>query len=85
MPEAHFALGLIYYYGDRDYERALQELTIALRGLPNDSTVYNSIGAIKRRQGKWEEAIASQAKAASLNPNDATAWSDLASNVRSFA
>ena len=52
LPEAHLALGFSYYYGDRDYERALAEFEIAKRGLPNEAQAYMAIGAIQRRQGK---------------------------------
>src|SRR5437762_5145938 len=55
LPEAHLARGFAYYYGDRNYEAALNELAIARRGLPNAGEAYLAIGAIKRRQGKWEE------------------------------
>src|SRR5882762_8939310 len=58
LPEAHLALGFSYYYGDRDYERALAEFDIARRGLPNESQPYLAIGAIQRRQGKWAESNA---------------------------
>ncbi len=53
LPEGHLALGLSYYYGDRDYERALAEFEIAKRDLPNEAQAYMAIGAIQRRQGKW--------------------------------
>src|SRR6516225_2366019 len=33
LPEGHLALGFSYYYGDRDYERALAEFEIAKRDL----------------------------------------------------
>jgi len=69
-PEAHLARGYFLYYGERDYEGALQEFAIAERGLPNDSQVYLVIGAIERRQGKWKESTANLEKAVSLNPND---------------
>src|SRR5256884_882950 len=36
LPEGHLALGFSYYYGDRDYERALSEFEIARRALPNE-------------------------------------------------
>jgi tetratricopeptide (TPR) repeat protein len=58
LPEAHLALGFCYYYGDRDYERALAEFDIARRGLPNESQAYMAIGSIQRRQGKWAESTA---------------------------
>src|SRR5204862_8260033 len=71
LPEAHLALGFSYYYGDNDYETALKEFEIAQRALPNESEVYLAIGAIQRRQGKWDDSTANLEKAASLNPKDA--------------
>jgi TolB-like protein/Flp pilus assembly protein TadD len=80
LPEAHVALGYCYYYGDREYERALAEFAIAQRGLPNDSEVYLAIAAIQRRQGKWQESTENFEKAASLNPSDGTVLQNLATN-----
>jgi TolB-like protein/Tfp pilus assembly protein PilF len=80
LPEAHVALGYSYYYGDRDYERALAEFAIAQRDLPNDSEVYLAIGAIQRRQGKWQESTANFEKAVAVNPSDATVLQNLAIN-----
>ena len=68
-PEAHLAHGYSLYYGARDFEGALREFAIAQRGLPNDADVYLVIGAIQRRQGKWQESTANLEKAVSLNPN----------------
>ncbi len=70
LPEGHLALGFSYYYGDRDYERALAEFDIARRGLPNESQAYLAIGAIQRRQGKWAESNANLEKAATLDPKN---------------
>ncbi len=70
LPEGHLALGFSYYYGDRDYERALAEFDIARRGLPNESQAYFAIGSIQRRQGKWAESTANLEKAATLNPKN---------------
>ena len=70
LAEAHLALGLVYYYIDRDYDRALGELAIAREDLPNDEVVWRIIAAIQRRQGHWQESSASYEKAALLNPKD---------------
>jgi serine/threonine-protein kinase len=70
LPEGHLALGFSYYYGDRDYERALAEFEIARRGLPNESQAYFAIGSIQRRQGKWAESNANLEKAATLDPKN---------------
>lgn len=69
-PEAHRARGYSLYYGARDFEGALAEFAIAQRGLPNDADIYLVIGAIQRRQGRWQESTANLEKAVSLNPND---------------
>jgi tetratricopeptide (TPR) repeat protein len=81
-PEGHLALGFSFYYGDRDYENALKEFSIAQRGLPNESEAYLAIGAIQRRQGKWTESNANLEKATSLNPNDTWPLQNLALNYQ---
>jgi TolB-like protein/Flp pilus assembly protein TadD len=77
LPEGHLALGFSYYYGDRDYERALAEFEIARRGLPNDAQAYFAIGSIQRRQGRWSESTANLEKAATLDPRNADILSNL--------
>src|SRR5438552_885907 len=87
LPEGHLALGFSYYYGDRDYERALAEFEIAKRDLPNEAQAYMAIGAIQRRQGKWAESTANFEKAAALDPKNAGILINLAFNyiaVRNF-
>ena len=80
LAEAHLALGFSYYYGDRDYERALAEFEIAKRGLPNEAQAYAAIGAIQRRQGKWAESTANLEKAAALDPKNGSPLLNLAFN-----
>jgi len=70
LPEGHLALGFSYYYGDRDYKRALAEFELAKRDLPNEAQAYMAIGAIQRRQGKWAESTANLEKAATLDPKN---------------
>jgi TolB-like protein/Flp pilus assembly protein TadD len=78
LPEGHLALGFSYYYGDRDYERALAEFEIAKRDLPNQAEAYFAIGAIQRRQGKWAESNANLEKAAALDPKNLSILINLA-------
>jgi TolB-like protein/cytochrome c-type biogenesis protein CcmH/NrfG len=77
LPEGHLALGFSYYYGDRDYERALAEFEVARRGLPNEAQAYLAIGAIQRRQGKWTESTANLEKAATLDPKNVSVLTNL--------
>jgi TolB-like protein/Flp pilus assembly protein TadD len=78
LPEGHLALGFSYYYGDRDYERALAQFEIAKSGLPNNAQAYLAIGSIQRRQGKWTESTANLEKAAALDPKNASILANLA-------
>ena len=82
LPEGHIALGFCYYYGDRDYDRAMQEFLAARRGLPNDSEAHLAIGAIQRRQGKWTESSANFKKAAELSPKETWALQNLVFNYQ---
>ena len=78
LPEGHLALGFSYFFGDRDYERALAEFEIAKRDLPNEAQAYTAIGAIQRRQGKWTESTANLEKAAALDPKNQSILINLA-------
>src|SRR5436309_2393370 len=82
LPEAHLALGYSHYYGDNNYDAALEEFEIAQRGLPNESDAYLAIGAIQRRQGKWAESTANIEKASNLNPKDPWSLQNLAQNYQ---
>ena len=80
LPEGHLALGYSYYYGDRDYQRALTEFEIAKRDLPNEADAYSAIAAIQRRQGKWAESTANFEKSVSLDPKNASVLFNFAVN-----
>jgi serine/threonine protein kinase/Flp pilus assembly protein TadD len=80
LPEAHLAMGFYYYYCERDYRAALDEFAIAKQSLPNSPEAYLAIGAIERRQGKWEQSTVNLERAASLSPKDAWVLQNLADN-----
>jgi serine/threonine protein kinase/tetratricopeptide (TPR) repeat protein len=77
LPEAHLALAYYYYWGFGDYEHSLEELAFVQKAQPNNDRVYNAIAAIKRRQGKWEEALRNFRHATQLNPRCATYFLEL--------
>ena len=68
LPEGHFALGLYYYWGFRDYDRALPEFSAALDGQPGSSEFLAARAAVLRRQGRLAEAAANFARASELDP-----------------
>jgi non-specific serine/threonine protein kinase len=76
-PMAHLALAQYYYHGKREYDRALEELEIAADGAPSNAEVPEFIGYIKRRQGKFKEAIRYLLIAAELNPRSQRTFSNL--------
>ncbi|MFC1539321.1 hypothetical protein ACFL6H_07850 [Candidatus Latescibacterota bacterium] len=68
LPEAHVELGMYYYHGYLDYDRALEQFAIAQKIQPNNSDLLASIGYVQRRQGKFEQALFNIKKASELDP-----------------
>jgi TolB-like protein/Flp pilus assembly protein TadD len=68
LGEAHLARALVYYHRNRDYARALAELALANRTLPNSADVYSLAGFIARRQGSWDDALRNLQRAFELDP-----------------
>jgi serine/threonine protein kinase/tetratricopeptide (TPR) repeat protein len=70
LPEAYYELARYYYWGYRNYDRALEAFAAAEKKLPNDSRILAYVGFIWRRQGKFEAATEQLKKAFELNPKD---------------
>ena len=68
--EPHLAAARLFYHCYRDYEKALAELAIARRELPNDSYVFELTAAIARRQGHWQQCTTNYERAAELDPQN---------------
>ncbi|HJX82386.1 MAG TPA: tetratricopeptide repeat protein, partial [Candidatus Udaeobacter sp.] len=69
-PEAHFALGLFFYYGHRQYENALTEFNRTLELQPNDALARAYCASVYRRRGEWERSLADFQRAQELDPRD---------------
>ncbi|MBN2000672.1 hypothetical protein JW935_24195 [candidate division KSB1 bacterium] len=67
-PAVQLALGDYYYYGDHDFDRALEHYKNAQNIYPNSIDALNSIAFIKRRKGHWDESLNSLEKSIELNP-----------------
>jgi TolB-like protein/Flp pilus assembly protein TadD len=81
LGDAHLALAFFHYLGYRDYERARTGIEIAQRATPNDAEVWDAGGAVDRRAGRWEEAIANFEKARYLDPRNFSVISNLAETL----
>ena len=68
--EAHLARATNLYSGYLNYDEALAELEIARRSLPNDWRVFELVGLIENRRGKFEEALTELERAMELDPRN---------------
>ena len=70
LPDAHFVLGLFYYWVYRDYDAALKELDRAIELQPSNALSRVMRAGIYRRRGEWKRALVEFQRAAELNPRD---------------
>ncbi|MGI8481223.1 MAG: tetratricopeptide repeat protein [Chthoniobacterales bacterium] len=70
LGEGHVALGLYHFWMERDYDRALGELGTAEHLLPSDSNVRALTAAIRRRQGRWQDAYDTYRQIEALDPQN---------------
>jgi serine/threonine protein kinase/Flp pilus assembly protein TadD len=71
LPEAHLALGLLFYFGHRQYEMALTEFNRTLELQPNSALARLACALVYRRRGEWERSLADFQRAQELAPRDA--------------
>jgi TolB-like protein/Flp pilus assembly protein TadD len=76
LAAGHIALGLCYYFGQRQYDQALTEFQRALELQPNNVRALNYAAHVHRRQGQWKEHLSELAKCEELDPRDSNipAW-----------
>ena len=70
-PEAHLALGIFFYWGQRRYPEALAEFKRTLELQPNNASARQYRSWVRRRRGEWERSIADAQRAEQLDPRDA--------------
>jgi TolB-like protein/Tfp pilus assembly protein PilF len=80
--ETHLARARNLYQGYLDYNGALAELEAARQNLPNDSRIFELMGYIQRRQGRWEESTQNLERAIELDPRNRLTLDQLASSYR---
>src|SRR5947199_5919841 len=68
--EAHVALAAHFYLGYLAYDRARDELAIAVRTLPNNARIFEWSGRVDRRQGRWHDAVRNLEHAMELDPRN---------------
>lgn len=68
LPEIHIALGHYYYWCLLDYQKALEEFTLAESKLRNSSECIFLKASVYRRAGNWKLALENQLIAYALDP-----------------
>jgi TolB-like protein/class 3 adenylate cyclase len=76
--ETHLAQAIHFYWGYRNYSQAREELAKAQHALPNNARIFEFLGLIDRRQGRFDEAIRNLERAVELDPRNASTIADLA-------
>jgi tetratricopeptide (TPR) repeat protein len=71
LPEFHLAFGVYLYRCLRKYDRALEELSFAEQGLPNNVEILNLTAFIRSRQGNFIESIRLLKRSLELDPKNA--------------
>ena len=75
---AHLAFAYYYYLGFRDYAQARAKAEEARRLTPNDAEAYNIVATMNRRQGRWDESLATFEQSLELDPRNVSVMWDLA-------
>lgn len=66
--ETRLAQGFFHFYGRGDYDRALEDFSMAERLQPSNAEARAATGFLLRRQGRWDEAVSSLNRALQLDP-----------------
>jgi TolB-like protein/Tfp pilus assembly protein PilF len=82
LGDAWFALGLYRYRVLSDYDGALKAFEQAIERGVNRAMSLEFSGYVKRRQGKWEEALAQHKQSAELDPRNAIIFAEQAVTYR---
>src|SRR3954469_940835 len=82
LGDAWFALGLYRYRALTDYDGALKAFEEAIERGVNRAMSLEFSGYVKRRQGKWEDALAVHAQSAALDPRNPIIFAEQAGTYR---
>src|SRR5215471_9298509 len=82
--EAYLALGMFYYWGQRDFDSALRELDRAIELQPSNSDSRTFRAAIYRRQGGWQRSLTEFERALELNPRQGSIPTEIGNSYLSL-
>jgi eukaryotic-like serine/threonine-protein kinase len=68
LADSHLAMGYYHYWGSLDYGRALREFEMAGKLEPSNSDLFQAIGSVERRRGRFASSAGNQEVAVELDP-----------------
>jgi len=71
LPAGQIALGFFHYHGMREYAKALEAFSVAIKASPNEEEAFSGIAYVQRRQGKFDESLRNLKTAFELDPRSA--------------
>jgi TolB-like protein/Tfp pilus assembly protein PilF len=71
LGEGHHARAMCLYWIDKNFEPALRELEVAATFLPNNADITADMAYIRRRQGRWVDALSGMSRALDRDPRNA--------------
>jgi len=84
LGEAHFAEGMYFYKVRADYDAALQALEKARERSANRAMAIEFCSYVKRRQGKWDDALRLHAESLEIDPRNPIILSEAALTYRAL-
>jgi len=82
LPQAHESLGMWYYHGFLDYDRALEKFAIAESLGGRYASLHGAFAAVYRRQGRMELALAEFSNEQELDPLKPTPFAEVSHTLR---
>jgi serine/threonine-protein kinase len=77
-PYTRLARGFYYYYGFRNYDRALTDFSAVFQARPNDADACFAVALIHRRRGEFDDTVRYMQQAVALDPKNGQHLWDLA-------
>jgi TolB-like protein/lipoprotein NlpI/predicted Ser/Thr protein kinase len=68
LPQGHLALGQYYHLVETDYDRAMEQFSLAESRLKNDPDLFHAISLVHLRKGNVDQAIEYYRMAVDLDP-----------------
>jgi len=79
-PEARTSMGSLYYH-NREYDKALQELTRSRDLQPNNADVLMEIAYVHRRDGRFRQALDEMLEAIEIDPRSPSHYAQTAASA----